>query len=372
MLEHYFEMSHFDAERALDIYKMFTKDMDEVVEYLSLARRLESSTKLSVPNIKHAPTSLTQSLEDYLNDPEFEFNRRQFLAQKEAKLAAHRSDADVTPISQALIDGGFGPATPQPQQQPETISQSYLNGNEQQQQPSMLIDQNGMVLNQPPFEQTNPFPVQQQSTFTNGQQPLQQSMFTGPVQPQLGPLNPDFTGAGFGGYTSQSQAQTYPTAPVPIQPQPTGFMGPAAENGYMGLFTTQQQQQVYPFAPGQQQQQQPTATPLSPQTTSSTNPFRRSKTFTGISPQFTGADSASSAPSSNPFHLAKAPSANLAAVPENGDLAQQQRQQQSTNPFANRSVGVLAPSGPALSAPDAVPLLPTNTGSTNPFRKSMV
>lgn len=85
VLEHYFEMSKFDASEALEIYNHFTKHTVRVVSFLRVAKTLEHATKLTVPNIKHAPTSLTKSLEDYLNDPDFEVNHRQYLAEKEAK-----------------------------------------------------------------------------------------------------------------------------------------------------------------------------------------------------------------------------------------------------------------------------------------------
>src|SRR3954452_7256026 len=78
-------MSRPDAERALNIYKTFGKQTYEVVDFLGLARKYEMSTRLEVPKLKHAPTTLTSSLEDYLNDPDFEVNRRQYLAQQEAK-----------------------------------------------------------------------------------------------------------------------------------------------------------------------------------------------------------------------------------------------------------------------------------------------
>lgn len=84
-LEHYFEMSKYDAQRALGIYKTFTKQTNLVVEFLSTARQYENATRLEIPKLKHAPTSLTSSLEEYLNDPDFEINRRQYLAQQEAK-----------------------------------------------------------------------------------------------------------------------------------------------------------------------------------------------------------------------------------------------------------------------------------------------
>ena len=56
-----------------------------VVQYLSVARQYEMSTRLEVPKLKHAPTTLTSSLEEYFNDPDFEVNRRQYLAQKQAR-----------------------------------------------------------------------------------------------------------------------------------------------------------------------------------------------------------------------------------------------------------------------------------------------
>lgn len=85
VLEHYFEMSKYDAEHALAVYAGFAKQTSRVVAYLKVAKNLEHMTKLHVPNIKHAPTSLMQSLEEYLHDPDFEINHRQYLAEKQAK-----------------------------------------------------------------------------------------------------------------------------------------------------------------------------------------------------------------------------------------------------------------------------------------------
>ncbi|WBW71831.1 ENTH/VHS domain protein [Schizosaccharomyces osmophilus] len=82
LLEHYFEMSHTDAEQSLRIYKMFVRQTEDVINFLSTARSLEFVTKFPVPNIKHAPISLTSSLEEYLHDPDFEQNRNQYLNKK--------------------------------------------------------------------------------------------------------------------------------------------------------------------------------------------------------------------------------------------------------------------------------------------------
>lgn len=82
ILEHYFEMSKDDATLALLIYKSFVKLTVEVVDYLRTAKHLEYMTKLHVPTIRHAPTALASSLEEYLNDANFEANRKQYLSEK--------------------------------------------------------------------------------------------------------------------------------------------------------------------------------------------------------------------------------------------------------------------------------------------------
>ncbi|GME95255.1 unnamed protein product [[Candida] boidinii] len=46
ILEHFFELSKPDAERALDIYKKFTKETNDVVAFLRIAKHLEYATKL--------------------------------------------------------------------------------------------------------------------------------------------------------------------------------------------------------------------------------------------------------------------------------------------------------------------------------------
>src|SRR4051812_10439985 len=78
-------MSRTDAERAMEIYKNFTKQTDFVVAYLSTARQYEHQTRVEVPKLKHAPVNLGKQLEDYLMDPDFEINRRQYIAEQESK-----------------------------------------------------------------------------------------------------------------------------------------------------------------------------------------------------------------------------------------------------------------------------------------------
>ena len=88
--EHYFELSKPDATRALAVYRTFVKQTEAVVQYLSLARAHEHSTRLEIPRIKHAPTSLAASLEEYLADKDFEINRRQYIAEKEERGQVHQ------------------------------------------------------------------------------------------------------------------------------------------------------------------------------------------------------------------------------------------------------------------------------------------
>ncbi|KAG4306184.1 hypothetical protein PORY_000172 [Pneumocystis oryctolagi] len=95
VLEHYFEMSRYDAEKALEIYKKFVKQTANVSDYLSLACRMEILTRIEVPNIKHAPVSLSRALQDYLNDKNFEKNRLQYIESKNA-LKSGKKKGDST------------------------------------------------------------------------------------------------------------------------------------------------------------------------------------------------------------------------------------------------------------------------------------
>ncbi|CAG8696833.1 9539_t:CDS:2 [Acaulospora morrowiae] len=60
VLEHFMEMSKIDANTALHIYKTFVKQTGKVVEFFE------------------ANVSLTETLEDYYRDPDFEANREQY------------------------------------------------------------------------------------------------------------------------------------------------------------------------------------------------------------------------------------------------------------------------------------------------------
>ncbi len=422
-------MSKYDAERALAIYKTFTKQTNNVVEFLSTARQYENATRLEIPKLKHAPTSLTSSLEEYLNDPDFEVNRRQYLAQQEAKKGGKSTSNGATAsknnFGKTATNSGASKDFPEPKtvqagplQQatkgpaPDLID--FFDSIEQNQQPmaSAPQQQQQQVPNfgvgpqyqqQQQLQQTGVLPQQRLDFFgQNGQQPQAQNSnvfgSSNPFgQPQQQSVQPDFTGAGFGGYGQQPYAQQRNA----LSSMPQNTTGPFSQQ--QQPFSTGQQS----FSPGQQQQAFPTGQ-QQPMATGS-NPFRQS-----LMPQATGASqpSLSNAPSmptspqtyqatgSNPFarNLANqqtgqaqnSPFATQQGSPFTSPPPQQpqgtpftspppqpQQQQQSavqpttphrtgTNPFAR------TPAAPQEQSPfpSAAPLVASPTGSTNPFRQS--
>ena len=60
--EHYFEMSHVDAEQALVIYRHFCKQAEFAVEFLGVAKKLQNLLNVPIPSLKHvmSPVSLSQ------------------------------------------------------------------------------------------------------------------------------------------------------------------------------------------------------------------------------------------------------------------------------------------------------------------------
>lgn len=375
-------MSRPDATRALAIYRTFVKQTEAVVQYLSLARSHEHSTRLEIPKIKHAPTSLANSLEEYLGDKDFEINRRQYLAEKEAKKNGgkaptngasrpqeSKSAASATINTQPPVAAVSKPAQSAPlidlfaslEDNQQTMStqpmmqQQYPQQTGFQQQPNFQVSQQQQPFPMQNGQGTNPFGMPQQM-----QQPQMQ---TQPPQ-----IQPQFTGAGFGGYT-----------PQPFSSQNT--LGSIPQNG-VPEFSMQQQQP---------QMQVPTITePLQPQQTS-TNPFRQSMlpspTGMGDSKLLsnpTGAGSLNRS-STNPFakqstgfqQSLQSPDASshfLSSPASTSPFAPMQQQQQQplqplhpsptgTNPFARQ------PSPQSATSPQGG-LTVHATGSTNPFRQS--
>lgn len=218
LTEHYFEMSKYDADRALKIYKTFSMQTDHVVQFLSVARQHENATRLEIPKLKHAPTSLTSSLEEYLNDPDFDVNRRQYLAQQEAKKGGKpvpKTPAKSTiAIQKTVPSKDFPepkPVAPTQQQEPKGPAPDlidFFDSIEQNQQPmatqsqQMPAFQTGPQFSQQP--QSSTFFPSAQAPFPQGEQSQQQQTggFTNPFDQNQHrvqhPVQPNYTGAGDG------------------------------------------------------------------------------------------------------------------------------------------------------------------------------
>ena len=264
ILEHYFEMSKVDAESSLKIYKKFVDQTKYVIDYLRVAKHLEYATKLHVPTIKHAPTALTSSLEEYLLDPNFEFNRREYIKEKSGKggdvkrelippkeenTSAQEQGATDLQRNHSLIvqQSTFNPwgANLQQPQVTNPYNQQFL-----QQQPSQqvlyqartgtfsplpsiaqgqemeMLQQQQMQLQQQQQQQLEQQQIQQQQQMQQQQhmqqqQQMQQQQMQQQQMQQLQQqsLQNSFTGAGFGGYGPQQPLQPQSTNPFMQQQQ---------------------------------------------------------------------------------------------------------------------------------------------------------
>ncbi|PSR80211.1 hypothetical protein PHLCEN_2v6793 [Hermanssonia centrifuga] len=318
VLEHYFEMSKIDAKEALDIYRHFCKETERVVEYLGVAKKLQNLLNVPIPNLRHAPVSLAGSLEEYLNDPNFEQNRIEYKTNKEAADRNVRNGVKSAPISKAaekVTESKSTPAESSSTAQP-TEAKPATN--------KAMID------------------------FFSAIEEEQQSMFN----PQTNsPTSTYFQQqAAYNPFSQQQMMTGAPFAPPqiqqPVQMQPTGFLMPQHTTNPFGQqqpsFGQQMQQ---PF--GQQPQGfggsmlQPQATGmLIPQSTGA-NPFRQSTLF----PQSTGMP--------GPFGMQQPQIQQQVSAPTG-----------STNPFPTQGGAFGGPS--ANLFPDFNQLQPQPT-STNPF-----
>lgn len=410
ILGRFFEMSKTDAERAMEIYRNFSKYTDHVVQYLSVARQYEYRTGVQVPKLTHAPVNLGRQLEEYLNDADFEVQRRQYLAEQDFKKGGKAKDAFDLPkpprsptgrASSAQNSSNPFPAPPKDAPKPAAKGPDPdlidFFGSIEQNQTTMQVNTQpsapGQNMFQPPQQQLHlqptgfinnaaTFPLannqfqQQQDIF----QP-QQNMFQQQVpQPQPAPLQPTFTGAGFGGFTPQPQNNFQPSSLAPI-PQNT---------------TANFQGQNFMQQPQQQQQQQQVPGQLLPMQTGTTNPFRQSMMMaqpTGVpnfmnqqplqqqqqpqpqQPQQTGfVAPALNRQSTNPFAKSVSPPNNNSPFQSQAP-APLQATPTGTNPFARNSPQQQQqqlppmPAMPGQQQQQAGALAPQPTGVTNPFRQ---
>ncbi|KAL5513285.1 hypothetical protein ACEPAH_3683 [Sanghuangporus vaninii] len=239
VLEHYFEMSHVDAEAALNIYRSFCKQTEKVVEYLGVARKLQNLLNVPVPNLKHAPVSLVAALEEYLNDPNFEQNRIEY---KTTKASADKNAREGT-----KAPNGTAKATPLPSSSNAEASSStakppaenkalidFFASIEEEQTAMFASQSTNQLLQQQQHAAHNPFAMRQ-SMMVAGAFP-QQSQAMPFVQPQVsqptGLMPPQQTGM-----PNMAFQQPQPTGIIQgqhpsfssfLRPQPTGFLQPQA------------------------------------------------------------------------------------------------------------------------------------------------
>lgn len=368
-------MSKVDAERAMEVYRTFVKQTDMVVQYLSVARQYEHHTRVEVPKLKHAPVNLGRQLEDYLNDPDFEIHRRQYLAEVDAKKGKGGSGSTSKPIFRnepvsktttstsnpfPSVNGADGsidakpaskgpdadlidffdsieqnqtPLGAQPAPAPQIGASPWGNAGFQPQPTGQF--QNGFAPQQTGYQGNNPF--QQQMTGAFPQQQQQQPM----PQPQV---QPAYTGAGFGGFTSQQLGFQSSLSPIP-QDSVASFQNGNAS--MPNLQMAQQQQTTNPFR-ASMMTGQPTGMSTNSIPTSPPQPLQPQQTST------------------NPFARASSQSNPPPFQPSLQQVGPLQPMATGTNPFA-KGFGAQQPPRPATSAGT---LAPQPTGTTNPFRQS--
>ncbi len=386
-------MSKVDAGRAMKVYTTFTRQTDYVVQYLSIARQYEHQTRVEVPKLKHAPVNLGRQLEEYLNDPDFEVHRRQYLAELDAKkgggsgggsssnvltsdagkgssasrgASATAGAAKSAPSSSKPVErkaGGdlidfFGALDSSPAQAPAPQLQMIPTGVTPWGH-GMFQPQQVNMFQPTGFQPTNPF--QMQATGAAYGQPQQAQQ-----------LQPAYTGVGFGGFTQQQQ-QPSPFQPTSLAPIPQNSIAP---------FPQQQPTAQVAMAPQQQ---------IAMPTGQVTNPFRQTMLMTnptGMAAANTPSPLVAQPTSTNPFTRTSPQASQPFGAPNGANAggpatapttpAALVPMKTGTNPFArdyggpeavrpHTAGGIVASPAPAAST---APLMPQQTGSTNPFRQS--
>ena len=381
------------------IYKTFSRQTDEVVTFLSVARRYEHATRLEIPKLKHAPTSLTGSLEEYLHDADFEVNRRQYLAQQEAKKGGKfKSPAKISSddFNKLSLNNGSAPTqkaefkplpTAAPKAEPKGPAPDlidFFESIEQNQQP---------MLSQPQTQLNNPQTLPQyQLPHQTFQQPQQQGSAalnsTNPFASMVSPQQPQIFGQqNFSPFNQQQQPGQ--------SAQPFGSGNPSSPGQDTPNSFLQQPQAPYPSG----QNQQSYATGMQPPQAFA-NVQQQQTSNTG--PQLSALNNSQQQPSTNPFRQSMMPQPTATApqpfntppLPFQVPTQNQNQAQQSTNPFARdigsplvgQSTTPFSPAAPSSTAsffstqslqspqsfhsvPPAQPLQPNRTG-TNPFARS--
>ncbi|GAA5971033.1 hypothetical protein JCM11641_004121 [Rhodosporidiobolus odoratus] len=395
ILENFFSMSAVDGQTALKIYKTFCRDTERVVGFLGTAKKLYNVLNIPIPNLKHAPVSLAKSLEEYLNDPNFEQNRAEYKENKRIadggtpratpKPAAPPSSSTSTSAPSTSVTSPASARSSQSAAAPKNFT-DFFDSIEQAQTPMFNPNTGSPTLGY--FQQQaafNPFLMPQPTGAPFAQQgmlpqatgmpfgaaapnPFLQPQMTGfPVQPQMTgmQLQPQMTGMMGANPFRQSMMPTGMGAPNPFMSINTGNNGLAPQTTGMQPFsapppvpTLQPQPIGSPFgAPpssspfGQPPQQQPSF--LSAQPTGNPSGAQRPMS---MMPQATGNPfqrPMSSMPASTSFSSFSPAASSAPGQPPLGAPAS------SPSPFSS------APSPLAASSP--APLTAQKTGTRNPF-----
>jgi len=107
MLEHYFSMPKSNAIKSLEIYKLFSKETDGLIQFFDITRRF---AKTDLPEIQHAPTTLVDALEAYVRDLEDGKNPNPSGTPKDKKNHMEKLHSDKTKMDQLIFHddkGGF-------------------------------------------------------------------------------------------------------------------------------------------------------------------------------------------------------------------------------------------------------------------------
>lgn len=321
LLEGFFELTHKDAERTLELYKRFVELTENVVKYLKAGK----AVGLKIPVIKHITTKLIRSLEEHLREDEKNGHQTFNNASSESAKSSAQKQLEQVREQKRLLEEQLrtqqhvtiSPTIPQQQTGYNPFGESFTFEQPQQltqQQPQQSIQthntSNPFITQQLPTQTTQAFAQQptqafnQQSTQTFVQQPAhaftqpqlqqQQQLKTEPTgfYSSHTQITPNFTGAGFGGYTmqleqqqqqQQQKASTVSSASLAQQQQPmkTGsnnpfsldnitkhketreLVNPFSQTNFNGEGGNPHHQQLgTPF--GQQQPQQPQQPSINP------------------------------------------------------------------------------------------------------------
>ncbi|KAJ7576957.1 ANTH-domain-containing protein [Mycena floridula] len=351
VLEHYFEMSHVDAEEALRIYRNFCKQTERVVEYLGVAKKLQNLLNVSIPNLKHAPVSLAGALQEYLNDPNFEQNRIEYKTNKDAAEKGSKGGSAI----KSIVRSTTAPPQPPLPVQPSTSAPPILkNGKPEVIDFFSAIEETQPTMFNPQTNSPNSAYFQQQSMSN----PFQQMQMTGQpfAQPQLMGQSTGFVPNPFG------------VQPQMLQPQATGHRP----------FSSFIPNQATGF-PQQQSPPMPAAGFLQAQATGA-NPFRQSVLIpqtTGMAMFGVGGGSANG-PGNAQFQgdgsaynsqqqVTSAPSTATAFNNPMPSFGQQQQQLSFSVPPRPASTPLTGFGSSASSPPMAQPVKSHQTGTKNPF-----